>query len=57
MSANRRFAGVLSETFWALLTVAGLAVAAMPAFAQTFTDLHDFNSVLRIVGAEPAGVS
>lgn len=43
MSTQRRFAAVLTETFYALLIVAGLAVAATPAFAQTYTDLHDFN--------------
>jgi uncharacterized repeat protein (TIGR03803 family) len=43
MSTRRRFAAVLTETFCALLIVAGLAVAAIPAFAQTYTDLHDFN--------------
>src|SRR5713101_6421720 len=42
MSTHRRFA-VLSRISCALLIVAGLAVAAIPAFAQTFTDLHDFN--------------
>ena len=42
MSIHRRFTAVLTETLCALLIVAGLAMAAIPAFAQTYTDLHDF---------------
>ncbi len=43
MSTHRRFA-VLSRISCALLIVAGLALGASSAQAQTFTDLHDFNA-------------
>jgi uncharacterized repeat protein (TIGR03803 family) len=57
MSTRRRFNTVLSETFCALLIVAGLAVAAIPAFAETPTDIYNFKGGTGdVANTQPYGV-